>query len=145
MLTGMVVFIVVVLFFVFFVYYKRGMLTQMFALNAAAPADQFRQELEKTADAAIRRLETQIAHLEFLLDEADAKIELLDQKLQALERSPAAQEPPASPPPPSVDLRLAPELPPAADAFAAAQSLSDLLWCSSTLHPEVRQVRAPFK
>ena len=31
------------------------------------------------------------------------------------------------------------------DPLAAAQALSDVIWCASTLHPEVRQVRAPFK
>jgi glutathione S-transferase len=31
------------------------------------------------------------------------------------------------------------------DPLDAAQGLSDLIWCSSTLHPEVRQVRAPQK
>jgi glutathione S-transferase len=38
--------------------------------------------------------------------------------------------------------RLLPRL---ADSLASFQGLSDLAWCSSTLHPEVRQVRAPFK
>jgi glutathione S-transferase len=36
-------------------------------------------------------------------------------------------------------------LPRSDDPIAAAQGLSDLIWCSSTLHPEVRQIRAPFK
>ena len=36
-------------------------------------------------------------------------------------------------------------LPHPQDPVAAAQILSDLFWCSGTLHPEVRQVRAPFK
>ena len=31
------------------------------------------------------------------------------------------------------------------DPIEAAVPLSDLMWCSSTLHPEVRQVRAPQK
>ena len=34
---------------------------------------------------------------------------------------------------------------PAADGIEGAQGLSDIIWCASTLHPEVRQVRAPFK
>ncbi len=29
--------------------------------------------------------------------------------------------------------------------LAGATALSDLIWCSSTLHPEVRQIRAPHK
>ncbi len=36
-------------------------------------------------------------------------------------------------------------LPGDGDELAAAQALSDVIWCASTLHPEVRQVRAPFK
>jgi len=115
MLTGMIVFIVIILFFVFFVVYKRDMIARMFTLNAAAPAGEFQQELEKTADAAIRRLETQIAHLEYLLDEADAKIAELDRKLQAADQVPAAVEHsrPEAPPATSIDVRLAPEPPPA--------------------------------
>ena len=40
------------------------------------------------------------------------------------------------------DARL---LPGDGDELAAARALSDVIWCASTLHPEVRQVRAPFK
>jgi hypothetical protein len=121
----MIVFVVIVLFFVFFAVYKRGMLVRMFTLNAATPAGEFQQELEKTADEAIRRLETQIAHLEYLLDEADAKIAELDSRLQAAGRLPelppaAATAPPPMPPPSpvaspaaaTVDVRLAAEVPP---------------------------------
>lgn len=115
MLTGMIVFIVIILFFVFFVFYKRDMLARMFTLNAAAPAGEFQQELERMADAAIRRLENQIAHLELLLDEADAKIEELDRKLQAADRALAAppvfDQPPA-PAPGAIDIRLPAEPPP---------------------------------
>lgn len=121
MLTGMIVFIVVILFFVFFVVYKRDMVMKMFSLNAAAPAGEFQQELEKTVDVAIGRLEQQIAHLELLLDEADAKIEQLDTKLQAAERllasAPAIAAEPVPPPQPrTFDVRLAPEAPPPVSA-----------------------------
>lgn len=114
MLTGMTIFLVIILFFAFFVFYKRDMIARMFTLNAAAPAGLFQEELERTADAAIRRLETQIAHLELLLDEADAKIDLLDRKLQEAGNLPAGSEPsPApNPAPARIDLRLPAELPP---------------------------------
>jgi hypothetical protein len=120
MLTGIVLFVVLILFFVFFVVYKRDMLVKLFSLNAAAPAGEFQQELERTADAAVRRLENQIAHLELLLDEADAKIEMLDQKLQAVAHAPVIQQMPAGPehippaPPPVarvLDVYLPPEAP----------------------------------
>jgi uncharacterized coiled-coil protein SlyX len=59
------------------------MLVKMFSLNAAAPASELQEQLEQTADKVIKRLETQIAHLELLLEEADAKIEQLDSRLQS--------------------------------------------------------------
>jgi hypothetical protein len=129
MLTGLIVFVVIILFFVFFVVYKRDMIVRMFTLNAASPAGEFQQELEKTADAAISRLETQVAHLEFLLDEADARIAELDRLLRA-SPPPApvpvpAAEPVAAPaaarPAQAVDVRLTPEAPPAATLAAAAE------------------------
>ncbi len=115
MFSGIMLFLALILFFVFFVVYKRGMLVKLFSLNAAAPAGEFQQELERTVAAAVRRLETQIAHLELLLDEADAKIELLDQKLQALDQAAADLPAPAQPLPPPVtrvvDVYLPPEQP----------------------------------
>ncbi|SDF39596.1 DUF6115 domain-containing protein [Sporolituus thermophilus] len=83
MLTGITVTLVVLLFFVFFVVTKKDMLQKLFSLNTAAPAQEFQQQLEQTADHILRRLETQIAHLEYLLEEADAKMTALDQKIQA--------------------------------------------------------------
>lgn len=133
MVTGMIVFVVIILFFAFFVVYKRGMIVRMFTLNAATPAGEFQQELERTADAAIRRLETQIAHLEYLLDEADARIAELDGKLAASRQIPehgdtaiaAAQPvhaaPPEQTPAASIDVRLAPEPPPVTAAVPAGE------------------------
>lgn len=113
MFTGMMLFFVLILFFAFFAVYKRDRLVRLFSLNTAADAGEFQQALEQTADAAVRRLETQIAHLEMLLDEADAKIAMLDERLQAVDQAPAAPSP--SPPPavtaPTVDIYLAPEPP----------------------------------
>ncbi|MDT8901322.1 DUF6115 domain-containing protein [Anaeroselena agilis] len=115
MLTGTMVFVVIILFFVFFIVYKRGMIARMFTLNAASSAGEFQQELERTADAAIRRLETQIGHLEYLLDEADARIAELDKRLAASRPADEPASPAASPaqePAASVDVRLAAEPPP---------------------------------
>ncbi len=130
MLTGMIVFVVIILFFVFFAVYKRDMIVRMFTLNAATPAGEFQQELERTADAAIRRLETQIAHLEYLLDEADARIAELDSRLTASRPAPEVVAPavsaspamPEQPPAASVDVRLAPEQPPATPAAFAEET-----------------------
>lgn len=36
-------------------------------------------------------------------------------------------------------------LPRASDPLTTARGLSDVIWCASTLHPQVRQVRAPQK
>ena len=130
MLTGMIAFVVIILFFVFFVFYKRGMISRMFTLNAATSAGEFQQELERTADAAIRRLETQIAHLEYLLDEADVRIAELDGKLAASRQAPepgaalTAAAPPApleQTPAASIDVRLAPEPPPVTAAAPAEE------------------------
>lgn len=112
MLTGSIVLALSILFFIFFIIYKRDMLTKMFSLNASQPAGELQEQLERTADTVIKRLETQIAHLELLLDEADAKITQLDQKLQAADNiirhyerlSPIAKQT-------SVDFRLPPESP----------------------------------
>lgn len=132
MLTGMIVFVVIILFFVFFVVYKRDMIVRMFTLNAATTAGEFQQELERTADAAIRRLETQIAHLEYLLDEADARIAELDSRLAAAQArpvpeavapaAPASRAMPEQPPAASIDVRLAPEQPPAAPPAPAEET-----------------------
>lgn len=82
MLTGIIATVAVVLFLAFFAIYKRRMLVRLFTLNAAAPAGELTEQLEKTADAAISRLEKQLAHLELLIEEADVKIAELDRRLQ---------------------------------------------------------------
>ncbi|MBP2650244.1 MAG: hypothetical protein H6Q74_1069 [Firmicutes bacterium] len=85
MLTGWITFVLIVLFLVFFIVYKRDMIVKIFSLQALVPTDELRLQLEKTADQVIRRLETQIAHLELLLEEADEKSELLAKQLKTIE------------------------------------------------------------
>jgi len=94
------------------------MLINFFSLDASAPANELQEQLERTADTVISKLESQIAHLEFLLDEADDKIAILDRQLQAADthlpehptftvnqtKSTTAE---------IFDFRLPPELPPA--------------------------------
>lgn len=131
MLNGMIIFVVVILFFVFFIIHKRDMLIKMFSLNASMPAGEFQAQLDKTADAAVKRLETQIAHLELLLEEADAKISQLDEKLKAVDAAAVTRaSQPAEPisrdslnvsrhmPASSIDFRLPAELPEPAIAVA---------------------------
>lgn len=77
--------IVIFLFFVFFVYYKRDMLIRLFTLQASAPSNELHEQLNKTADTIIKRLETEISHLEYLLVEAEAKTALLEKQLTAAE------------------------------------------------------------
>lgn len=69
----------------FIAVYKRQMIIKMFSLNVAAMADEFRNEVEYTADKAVKRLEEQMTHLEYLLEEADSKIVLLEEKLRQAE------------------------------------------------------------
>lgn len=120
MLTGMSVFIVILCFLIFLAVYKRDQISKLLSLNASAPAGEFQEQLEKTADTVIKRLETHIAHLELLLDEADTKIQMLDEKLRALENTPvpnelpsvASVQPPVNKMPAAIDFRLPPEIPP---------------------------------
>jgi len=65
-----------------FIFYKRDMLMQMFFRDVTSPANRFQEQLEQTADIVIKRLEEQITHLEFLLEEANEKIISLDNKIQ---------------------------------------------------------------
>lgn len=70
----------------FFAFYKKEMLIKMFSIDVTSSANQFQQQLEKTADIVIKRLEDQITHLEYLLEEANEKIISLDEKIQAANR-----------------------------------------------------------
>jgi hypothetical protein len=86
MYTGLVVTVIILLFGLFFVVYKRDKLSQLFSLNAIEPANEFQVKLEQTANAVIDRLETQMAHLEYLLEEANNRIEMLNRQVQAADR-----------------------------------------------------------
>lgn len=73
--------IAVLLFFVFFIFYKRDLVMRLFSVEAQTPANELQERLERTADNVIWRLEEKIAYLEALLKEADQKIELLESKV----------------------------------------------------------------
>jgi acetolactate synthase regulatory subunit len=70
---------------IFIIIYKRKMLIKMFSINISTLADEFRIEMETTADRAVKRLEQQMAQLEYLLDEADTKISALEECLRRAE------------------------------------------------------------
>ncbi|HWR43137.1 DUF6115 domain-containing protein [Sporomusa sp.] len=82
MLTGVIVSILAVLLLAFFLLYKKEMIIKMFALNISAPANEFTQQLEQTADLVVKRLEDEAAQLEVLLDEAEAKIGMLSRQVE---------------------------------------------------------------
>lgn len=82
MLTGVIVSLVAVLLLIFLLVYKKEMIIKMFMLNVSAPANEFTQQLEQTADSIIRRLEDESAQLELLLEEAEAKIGILSQQVE---------------------------------------------------------------
>ncbi len=82
MFSSIVVVIIVFVFLLFFMFYKRDMLIKMFSIDVTSSANRFQQQLEQTADIVIKRLEDQISHLEYLLDEANEKILSLDEKIQ---------------------------------------------------------------
>ena len=82
LLTGVIVSLVAVLLLVFLLVYKKEMIIKMFMLNISAPANEFTQQLEQSADSIIRRLENEAAELELLLEEAESKIGMLSQQVE---------------------------------------------------------------
>jgi hypothetical protein len=83
MLTSTIVAVLIFLCLLFFIIYKRDVLMRIFTIDASLPANELQEQLERTADSVVQRLEDKIAHLEYLLDEADAKIELLEKYIEA--------------------------------------------------------------
>ena len=78
--------VVLLLVTVFIVVYKRQMLLKMFSIDIASMADEFRTQMEVTADQAVKKLENQMAQLEYMLEEADAKIIALEDRLRQAEQ-----------------------------------------------------------
>lgn len=119
MFTGVIVLLAAVLSIVLLFLYKKEMIIKMFTLNIAAPASEFTEQLEQTAEAIIRRLEDEAAELEILLEEAETKIGMLSQQVEhandlikqltlLAERRPAIeQSPPAALPAAAVEIQRA--------------------------------------
>ena len=57
----------------------------MFTLQASAPSYELHEELNKTADIIVKRIESEIAHLEYLLEEAEARSRELEKQLLSAE------------------------------------------------------------
>lgn len=83
---NMILLAIIILFFVFFALYKRKSIEKVFLLDSQGAAAAFRQELEHTGDELVGRLEERIQRLEYLLAEADVRIEQLEAQLGAAMR-----------------------------------------------------------
>ncbi len=87
MFTGFIVTVLIILFIIFFIFYKRDMLIRLFSLRIEDPTLQLQNQLQETANAVVDRLETQITHLEYLLEEADKRIDILNRQIQNIDLS----------------------------------------------------------
>lgn len=85
MFSGLIVTLLIILFVIFFIYYKRDMLIRLFSLRIEDPTLQLQNQLQETGNIIIDRLETQITQLEYLLEEADKRIDILNRQLQYTE------------------------------------------------------------
>lgn len=82
MLTGVIVSLFAIVLLAFLLIYKKEMIVRMFMLNMSAPANEFTQQLEKTADSIISRLEAEANQLEVLIEDAEMKIGMLSQQVE---------------------------------------------------------------
>ena len=82
MLSTIIMVVVVFLCVIFIIFYKREMLLRVVSGDITSSTYQFQEQLEETGDIVIKRLEEQVLHLEYLLEEANQKIMNLDNKLQ---------------------------------------------------------------
>jgi len=79
---SVIIVLVAIVLFLFLLIYKKEMIVKMFMLKLSAPANEFTQQLEQTADSIIRRLEEEAAQLELLIEDAETKIGLLSQQVE---------------------------------------------------------------
>lgn len=82
MLTNVIVVLLVIVLLGFLAIYKKEMIIKMFILSMSAPANEFTQQLEQTADSIIRRMEEETTQLELLLEEAETKIGMLSHQVE---------------------------------------------------------------
>ncbi len=74
--------IIGLIFIVALIFYKRDLFVNMFSIHLTSQTSRFQEQLEETGDLVIKRLEEQIIHLEYLLEEANEKMTSLDRKIQ---------------------------------------------------------------
>ncbi|EIW18183.1 MULTISPECIES: hypothetical protein [Pelosinus] len=86
MFSNLFIVVLVIIFLIVFVLYKRQMLLNLFSLTVASSATQFQEQIEETADVVIQRLEEKIRCLEDILLAADVKIAGLDKKIMMAEK-----------------------------------------------------------
>ncbi|MGI6093279.1 MAG: DUF6115 domain-containing protein [Negativicutes bacterium] len=85
MLSSITVSLIALICIIIFILYKRNLLSRMLPDNSAVMTNQFKEQLEQTADTVLAQLETKIAHLEALLNEADSRIFELEKRLRAID------------------------------------------------------------
>ncbi|MPM68939.1 hypothetical protein SDC9_115876 [bioreactor metagenome] len=81
MFSSIMVSLFALIFIIIFILYKRNLLSRILPDNSAAMTNQFKEQLEQTADTVLAQLENKIVQLEALLNEADAKIVELENRL----------------------------------------------------------------
>lgn len=89
MLIGFTVGTIILCLIVVVIIVKRDALSRFLSSNheVIKTRSHFQQEIEKTAEQVIIQLEDKIFHLEYLLQEADKKMELLDERLTLAEKA----------------------------------------------------------
>ena len=89
MLISFTVAIIILCIAVGIIILKRDALSRLLSSNheVIRTRSHFQQELEKTAEQVIMQLEDKIFHLEYLLQEADKKMALLDERVALAEKA----------------------------------------------------------
>ncbi len=85
MFSSITISLIALIFLIIFILYKRNLLSGILPNNSAAMTNQFKEQLEQTADAVLAQLENKIVHLETLLNEADFRIVELEKRIKAID------------------------------------------------------------
>ncbi len=154
MLTGVIISLLSLLLLAFFLIYKKQMIAKIFTLNISAYANEFSQQIEQTADVAVKRLEGEAMQLELLLDEAEARIATLSkqveeankiiQQLSELDRKQTPVPEPGQSIMPSAgnhnDITMAAEQPESVRAFTTTVTVDSKPMLSEPVHHERHRI-----